>query len=153
MSTSGQGCFKMELIHLGSGTGIPLNYRGSPSLLLMIDSDPVVFDMGPGSLRQLAKAGINFERIGLIFITHFHPDHTADLIHFLFATRNPSIIKRRRPFVITGPKGTKKLISRLQDSYIDCLSLPSEIMTIEEFDANKRIENDYRTCMSRNAFP
>jgi ribonuclease BN (tRNA processing enzyme) len=133
----------MELIHLGSGTGIPLNYRGSPSLVVMIDSDPIVFDMGPGSLRQLTKAGINFERIGLIFITHFHPDHTADLIQFLFATRNPSIIKRRRPFVITGPKGTKKLIARLQDSYVDCLSLPSEIMTIKELATNKKVEKDY----------
>jgi len=144
MRTCGKGCFRMELIHLGSGTGIPLNYGGSPSLLLMIDSDPVVFDMGPGSLRQLTKAGINFERIGLIFITHFHPDHTVDLIHFLFATRNPSVIERRRPFVITGPAGTKKLISRLQDSYVDCLSLPSEVMTIEELDANKKVEKDYR---------
>jgi ribonuclease BN (tRNA processing enzyme) len=134
----------MELILLGSGTGMPLNYGGSPSLLLMIDSEPVVIDMGPGSLRQLTKAGIDFERIGLIFITHFHPDHTADLIHFLFATRNPSVIKRRRPFVITGPTGTRKLISRLQDSYGDCLSLPSEIMTVEELDTNKKVEKDYR---------
>jgi len=110
----------------------------------MIDGDPVVFDMGPGSLRQITRAGINFERIGLVFITHFHPDHTADLIHFLFATRNPSIIKRRRPFVITGPKGIKNLISQLQNSYIDSLSLPSEIMTIEELDVNKKVEKDYR---------
>ena len=138
-----QGGFKMELILLGSGTGIPLNYRASPSLVLVKSGDPVVFDMGPGSLRQLTKAGINFEQIERIFITHFHPDHTADLIHFLFATRNPYILKRRRPFVIAGPTGTKKLISRLQDSYTDCLSLPSEIMTIEEIDVSEKAVKDY----------
>ena len=133
----------MQLIILGSGTGIPLNYAGSPSLLLILDNDPVVFDMGPGSLRQISKAGINFERIRRIFITHFHPDHTADIIHFLFATRNPSIIKRRDPFVITGPAGIKNLISHLQDSYVDCLNLPPGMMTVEELDKDKKFGKDY----------
>lgn len=133
----------MELIVLGSGTGIPLNHAGSPSLVVLMDDDPIVFDMGPGSLRQLTKAGINFERIGRIFITHFHPDHTADIIHFIFASRNPFIIERRRPFVITGPTGTKNLISHLQDFYADSLSLPSEIMTVEELNTNKKVEKEY----------
>jgi len=133
----------MELILLGSGTGIPLNHACSPSLVLIIDDDLMVFDMGPGSLRQLAKAGINFEGIGWIFITHFHPDHTADMIHFIFASRNPSIIDRRKPFIITGPAGTKNLILHLQDSYVDCLTLPPEIMRVEELEIKEKVQKDY----------
>ena len=79
----------MELIVLGSGTGIPLSYRASPALAMIGYDNPVLFDMGPGTLRQLARIGINHDKIEQIFISHFHPDHTADLIHFLFATRNP----------------------------------------------------------------
>jgi ribonuclease BN (tRNA processing enzyme) len=134
----------MEIILLGSGTGIPLNYRASPSLALIhIDDDPVLFDMGPGTLRQLTKAGIRHEGIRRVFITHFHPDHTADLIHLLFVTRNPAIFKIRNPFAITGPRGMKEFIQRLQEAYADWISLPPEIMTIEEIDVGMNPERDY----------
>ena len=130
----------MDLIILGSGTGIPLSYRASPSLALMLDNDPILFDIGPGTMRQLTRAGLNHEQIRRIFITHFHPDHTADLIHFLFATRNPSTLKKRSPFVITGPRGLKEFINRLQNCYGKWLTLPPEIMSIEELDVHDKTE-------------
>mgnify|MGYP002064479739 FL=1 len=118
----------MKIILLGSGTGIPLNYRASPSLALLdIDTDPVLFDMGPGTLRQLTRAGMRHDRVRRIFITHFHPDHTADLIHLLFVTRNPAVFKSRKPFVISGPRGIKEFIQSLQEAYANWISLPSEM--------------------------
>jgi len=127
----------MELIILGSGTAIPLNHRASPSLALLIDGQLILFDMGPGTLRQLAKAGLNHEDITRIFITHFHPDHTAGLIHFLFTTKNPSILEKRDPFVIAGARGLKEFIKCLQEAYSDWLNLPAEIMKIEELDVHQ----------------
>jgi ribonuclease BN (tRNA processing enzyme) len=122
----------MELIILGSGTTIPLGYRASPSLLLQTGGQRILFDIGPGALRQLTRVGVAPESIGAIFVTHFHPDHTADLVHFLFATRNPGILERRRPFTVTGPKGLKDFITGLQTAYGDWLRLPAEILKIEE---------------------
>jgi ribonuclease BN (tRNA processing enzyme) len=133
----------MQLIILGSGTSIPLSDRASPSLALIVDDNPIIFDMGPGALRQLTKAGLDFEKIEQIFITHFHPDHTTDLIHFLFASRLPSIVKNRKPFVITGPKGLKEFVSSLQEAYPNWLTLPSGIMGIEEFEIGKTGQKDY----------
>jgi ribonuclease BN (tRNA processing enzyme) len=127
----------MELIILGSGTTIPLNHRASPSLALVVDGQLMVFDMGPGTLRQLTKAGLKHEDIARIFITHFHPDHTEGLIHFLFTTKNPSILKKRDPFIIAGARGLKEFINRLQEAYSDWLNLPTEIMKIEELDAHQ----------------
>jgi ribonuclease BN (tRNA processing enzyme) len=133
----------MELIVLGSGTAIPLNYRGSPALVLRIGREQILLDMGPGTLRQLKKAGLSPEHIGRIFLTHFHPDHSADLVHFLFATRNPSILMKREPFVIIGASGLKQFIKGLQKVYHDWLTLPSEIMEIEELDVGRPIKRDY----------
>ena len=133
----------MELIILGSGTAIPLPDRGSPSLILLIEGSPVLFDIGPGTLRQLTRAGISYEKIEQIFITHFHPDHTADLIHLLFASRNPAVLRRRSPFVITGPSGLSELINTLQDVYHTWLNLPPEMMRIEEIDISKKVKSDY----------
>lgn len=133
----------MELIILGSGTGIPLNNRASPSLALIIEGEPILFDMGPGTLRQLTRAGLNHELIGRIFFTHFHPDHTADIIHLLFATRNPSILKRRKPFVITGPFGLKEFIRRLNIAYPGWICLPPELMEIQELDPRGMDRRDF----------
>ena len=137
----------MRLIILGSGTAIPLNDRGSPSLVLLIEGSPLLFDIGPGTLRQLTRAGINYEKIERIFLTHFHPDHTSDLIHFLFASRNPAVLKKRRPFVITGPSGLSKLINALQDAYQTSLTLPPEMMRIREIDIKKKVISNYGNFM------
>ena len=133
----------MEIILLGSGTSIPLSNRGSPSFILLLNGHTILFDMGPGTIRQLAKTGMNFAKIGQIFITHFHPDHTADLIHFLFATRHPPILKKREPFTITGPDGLKNLIKKLQEAYGTWLNIPPEILTIEELTAEKPEKKGY----------
>jgi len=133
----------MHLIILGSGTSIPLKDRASPSLALIVEDNPLIFDMGPGALRQMAAAGLDYEAIEQIFITHFHPDHTADLIHFLFASRIPSVVKRRKPFVIHGPMGLKKFVQELQETYQNWLILPPEIMEIEEFETGKSSQRNY----------
>ena len=132
----------MHLIILGSGTSIPLRDRGSPALVLLVGDSPVLFDMGPGTLRQLTRVGLSCERIERVFLTHFHPDHTADLIHFLFASMNPDVLKRRLPFVIAGPAGVAGFIKRLQDAYPGWLTLPSGVMSIEEIDPLPRQELD-----------
>ncbi|MDB9823426.1 MBL fold metallo-hydrolase [Deltaproteobacteria bacterium] len=133
----------MKLIILGSGTSVPLPYRASPSLALFTGDNPVLFDMGPGSLRQLARIGINHKRIEQIFISHFHPDHTADLIHLLFATRNPEILDKRKPFTITGPMGLKAFLKNLRSPYGRWLDIPDEIMTLEELDISKPEKSSY----------
>jgi ribonuclease BN (tRNA processing enzyme) len=133
----------MNVIILGSGTAIPRNDRGSPSLAVVIEGRPILFDIGPGTLRQLTRAGIDYEQIERVFLTHFHPDHTADMIHLLFASRNPTVLRRRRPFKVAGPPGTARLIAALQKAYPDWLSLPSEIMGIEELERGKNVRRDY----------
>lgn len=133
----------MKIIILGSGTGIPLSYRASPSLAVFTGDNPVLFDMGPGSLRQLARIGVHHSRIEKIFITHFHPDHTADLVHFLFVTRDPGVLENRNPFTITGPVGIETFIRKLRDVYGRWLDIPESIMRIEELDIHKPETRSY----------
>ena len=132
----------MRLTVLGSGTSIPLTYMASPSILLDIDGTVLLLDMGPGTVRQLARTGINNASIDHILLSHFHPDHTADLVHFLFVTRNPNIFNKRKQFTISGSKGLKKLINNLQKAYPRWLDMPEEKMTVEELDpVNKKFQH------------
>ena len=122
----------MELILLGSGTGVPLADRGCPSLAFLVNERTVLFDMGPGTMRQLLRAGLDHQNVAGVWLTHFHPDHTGGLVHFLFATRHPGVVRRRNPFHISGPRGTKHFLSSLQQVYGDWLVLPPEVMRFRE---------------------
>lgn len=127
----------MKIVVVGSGTGVPLLDRGSPCILLMTGSEYTLFDLGPGALRRLLRFGIPHERIDRIFFTHFHPDHTADLVHFLFATRNPPVLQTRKPFLLAGAKGLQEFLEKLQRAYGKWLKVPERIMTIDELEGTK----------------
>ena len=141
----------MKITILGSGTAIPMKDRGSPSLAAFVDDRPVLFDMGPGTLRQLARLGISHVKIRDICLTHFHPDHTADLIHFLFATHNPTGLQKRSPFTVYGPAGLSGFIRTLQRAYPKWLNIPEEIMRIQELGTNGNDEWDHGSFRIKTA--
>jgi len=121
----------LEVIILGSGTFIPLPERSSPSILVRSKETNMLLDIGPGTLRQLQRIGLSFTMIDYIALSHFHPDHTADIIHFLFALRNirPSF---KKPITILGPFGTKEFIRSLQSAYRGYINLPINMLRIDE---------------------
>lgn len=122
----------MHVMILGSGTAIPLADRASPGLALFAGEHPVLFDFGPGTVHQLARAGIDHTTVEHIFLTHFHPDHTAGLTHLFFAARNPRILSRRLPFTLFGPSGLVPFIQKLRAAYEGYLDLPSEMLRLVE---------------------
>ena len=93
----------MEVLFLGTGTTVPSAARGPPGLLVKAGEDHLPFDMGPGSLRKVVEAGADLGRIDHLFFTHAHPDHVADLLPFLHASRwTPGL--RRGDLWVVGPK-------------------------------------------------
>ena len=133
----------MEIIILGSGTTIPLAERACPSLAIFIENQFLLMDIGPGTVRQLAIAGLKHEDIDYICISHFHPDHTADIIHFIFATRHPPILKKRKLFTIIGPKGFNQFLTLLKKPYGRWLDLPSGLMKIEELNTGEKDKKEF----------
>ena len=87
---------------LGSGTCVPCLARSSCSILLQVGDTQMVFDAGPGTMRRLLEAGTDIYRIDYVFFSHFHPDHTAELVPFLFANKFPDPMRRSRPLTLVG---------------------------------------------------
>ena len=77
----------MKLTILGSGTCIPYSRRGPSGYCLRLRESSLMLDCGSGSSSKLAAAGINYLDIDHIFFSHLHPDHTGDLVPFLFGTK------------------------------------------------------------------
>ena len=138
----------MEVTILGSGTAIPIIDRASPSFALFVKKEPpMLLDAGPGTLRQLTRLGISHEAIGRIFLTHFHPDHCADLIHLFFATRNPRVLKRRKPFVLIGPSGLKDFVASLHRAFDASLELPQATIELRELNPGGGTDIDFGNFM------
>ncbi|MBU1614929.1 MBL fold metallo-hydrolase [bacterium] len=110
----------MKIIIIGSGTGVPSLKRASPALMVVVAKEHLLFDTGPGTLRQMQHLGYDYRTPDYIFYTHFHVDHIADLAAFLFAAKYPSS-PRRKPLVLVGPEGFKDFYRRLLDLYGDQL--------------------------------
>lgn len=107
----------MEVIILGSGTGIPSLKRGGPGVLVIPDKgDEILLDIGLGTLHKLIKVGIRFQELKYLFITHFHPDHVHELPALLFANKY-AVEPRKEDLHIIGPKGLKDFFTKLEALY------------------------------------
>jgi len=123
---------------LGSGTSVPSLRRSSCSVLVQTGGRQLLFDAGQGTIRRLLEAGITIFEISHIFFSHFHPDHTGELVPFLFSTRYSDEKKREKPLVIAGGKGFASFYSGLKAVYGLWIELDEEILKIIEFDNKAR---------------
>jgi ribonuclease BN (tRNA processing enzyme) len=99
---------KVRLITLGTTAGpLPRKDRAQTANLLEVNGTPYLIDAGDGVARRLVQAGIDFTKIGRIFITHDHDDHTAGLPNLLDVEWQ---YNRRKPIVIYGPPGTEATV-------------------------------------------
>ncbi len=103
-----------EIIILGSGTIVPSLQRSPCSVLIKIDTTQLVLDTGPGTIHRLLESGTSIFEISHICYSHFHPDHIAELVPFLFATKYPNSTLQQHPLVITGGQGFLKFYNGLQ---------------------------------------
>jgi len=128
----------MRVIILGSGTGVPSLERSACSFLLETGSQKILFDLGPGTIRRLTEAGIALPQISFVFFSHFHPDHTGDLVAFLFATKYPAEYRRRIPFKMVGAKGLLDFYRGLIKVFGHWVELDPGLLDIVEMDNTGR---------------
>ena len=117
---------------LGSGTCVPSLERGPCAILVKTGSQKLLFDLGPGTMRRLLEAGVTIFDLDFIFLSHFHPDHSGELVPLLFATRYPDENQRQKPLTIVAGRGFLSFFDRLKWVYGHWISLPTgQVNTIE----------------------
>jgi ribonuclease BN (tRNA processing enzyme) len=122
---------------LGSGTIVPSLARSTCSFLLESAGFKLLFDIGPGTMRRLLEAGIAIGEIDLLLLSHLHPDHSGELVSFLFAAKYPETYRRRRPFTLAGARGLRKFFNGLVAVYGNWIVLPEDIFSLRELDNRK----------------
>lgn len=126
----------MKVTIIGSGVAIPNLRRRSPGLVIEAGEEKLLFDCGPDILRGLLAAGYQYQEIDRILITHFHPDHTLGLAHFLFAARY-DLKPRKKDILIAGPAGLSNLLKGLFAIYPGWLEGDNPRVLVHEITGNE----------------
>lgn len=102
---------EMEVVFLGTGAGSPSPFRGSSAIALKLPSQNWLFDVGEGTVLQIAKSALKIGQVNRIFITHLHGDHIFGLPGlicsydtFLHPDRDQRI-KTKQRLSLYGPPG------------------------------------------------
>jgi len=102
-----------ELFVLGAGTILPREGFGASGYALRPrrGAKLTLLDCGPGTLRALAGAGLDWLEIERVLISHFHADHCLDLFALAFARQNPALAALE-PIEVLGPRGLREVLER-----------------------------------------
>jgi ribonuclease BN (tRNA processing enzyme) len=119
---------------LGSGTCVPSLERSSCAVLVEVGRSKVLIDSGAGTMRRLLEAGITIFDLSHIFYSHFHPDHSAELVPLLFATKYPDNRRRQIPLSICAGNGFVKFFNGLKSVYGHWIELDDGMLSILELD-------------------
>ncbi|MDQ3852764.1 MAG: MBL fold metallo-hydrolase, partial [Thermoproteota archaeon] len=151
----------MQLVFLGTSSGVPTVQRGLSSIALIRGAELLLFDAGEGMQRNFIKAGLGMNKKMKIFVTHMHADHCVGLLGLLqtmelqgreksidiygeprleeFLRENMRIIGFRLTFdIIVRKIENEGVIMRERDYQVSCCqalhSVPSFAYCLEEFD-------------------
>jgi len=102
-NTETLGANEMRLIALGTGTPNFRHSQASASWLVELgNGDRFIFDIGTGSLANLAALEIPFTYLDKVFISHLHVDHIGDLDAMFIGGW---VSNRTGPLKVWGPSG------------------------------------------------
>lgn len=110
-----------QVVILGTGTPRADPDRSGPAVAVIWNHQAYLFDAGPGVVRRAAAAArahgipaLNASRLGRVFITHLHSDHTLGLPDLIFS---PWVLGRTAPLDVFGPAGTKAMVDHIEAAW------------------------------------
>ncbi|MBW2429101.1 MAG: MBL fold metallo-hydrolase [Deltaproteobacteria bacterium] len=128
---------------LGSGTCVPSLQRSSCAVLMQIGTTRLLFDSGPGTMRRLLEAKTTIFDLDYILYSHFHPDHCAELVPLIFATKYPDGNRRQVPLTIIGGRGLTDFFAGLKAVYGKWIELSDGLLKFIELDNKSKDSRNF----------
>ncbi len=125
---------------LGSGTCVPSLKRSSSSVLVRIGTAAILLDIGAGTIHRLLQADFSIFDVTHLFISHFHPDHSGEMVSFLFSSKYPDTGRRKTRLVLAGGPGFCLHYDRLKSIYGEWIDLSGKL---DLADLDPAVSTDY----------
>ena len=106
----------MKLTLLGTGCPSVDHKRFGPSNLITTNKAKILVDCGSGITQRLHQLKVSSANIDALLFTHLHSDHAIDLYQLIISSWHSYRVK---PWKIYGPKGTKKFVNKIMDTWAD----------------------------------
>jgi ribonuclease BN (tRNA processing enzyme) len=142
----------MTVTILGSGTCVPSLARSASSALIKTGNARILVDCGPGTMHRLLEAGCSIHDVTHLFLTHFHPDHSSELVPFLFATKYPDRHSRARALTLAAGKGFLKFFEGLKTVYGTWIDIGQQLKPVIEMGA-AGVETRRMDCFHLTSVP
>ena len=126
-----------QVVMLGTGTPNADPDRSGPSVAVVVRDRAYLVDCGPGVVRRAAAAHRNGiaalapEKLGIVFITHLHSDHTVGLPDLMLT---PWVLERHEPLEVYGPTGVRPMTDHLLAAYAEDIRVRNEGLEPEKSD-------------------
>ena len=128
---------------LGSGTCVPSLQRSSCAVLMQIGTTRLLFDSGPGTMRRLLEAKTTIFDLDYILYSHFHPDHSAELVPLIFAKKYPDGNRRQVPLTVIAGRGLTDFFAGLKAVYGNWIELADGLLKFMELDNQSKDFRNY----------
>jgi ribonuclease Z len=103
-----------KLIILGTSNAIPDEAHENTHMVLVGKTRTILIDCVNNQILRLQKAGVDFNKLTDLILTHFHPDHVSGVPQFIM---NMWLMGRRHPLNIYGLHYTLDRIEDLMGFY------------------------------------
>src|ERR687884_1968124 len=107
----------MQITIVGSGTVVPSLQRRQSCVVVRAGGETLVFDLGSGAVRGMLHAGLDPLAVDRVFFTHFHPDHTVDIVTLLFGINYGAQEEREKPLTLYGPEPFERFFGSVTDAW------------------------------------
>lgn len=123
---------KVEVTIVGSGTAVPRLSRRQSCVVVRAGGETLVFDLGSGAVRGMVRAGLDPYAVDRVFFTHFHPDHTVDVVPLMFAIKYGAEEEREKPLHLCGPEPFRGFFEKITEVWGEWMlgDYPTEITAL-----------------------
>ncbi|MGE0439122.1 MAG: MBL fold metallo-hydrolase [Gemmatimonadales bacterium] len=119
-----------RVVMLGTGTPNPDPERSGPAVAIVTGGKAYLVDAGPGLVRRAAQAArdekiaeLQAARLGIVFITHLHSDHTVGLPDLLHTSW---VAEREEPLQVFGPPGIEAMMEHLTAAWSEDIAVRTD---------------------------
>lgn len=136
----------VKIVVLGSASAVPDEKHANTHFAIKSKNRLILVDCVGYPLVRMQQAGLDYEELTDLFLTHFHPDHISGVPSLLM---NMWLLGHRKPLNIYGLRATLDRLEQLMDAYgwdewpnffpVTFNRLPEEQMTLAMDDADFRV--------------